>query len=103
MIEATTPTLTLTLPDEINLENVDELYVTFSQYDKTLTKTLGENVVLISHNIIAVTLTQEETLEFVAARSVSVQVNWIINRARIATSIGYILVTPNLIPEVIVI
>lgn len=101
MIEATTPTLTLTLPESVDLTIANELFVTFSQYETEITKTLGENVSLIAQNIIAVTLSQEETLVFVPNRSVSVQVNWIVGDARLATTIGKIIVTPNLIPEVI--
>lgn len=103
MIEATTPTLTLTLPNNIDLTDADEIYVTFSQFDVALTKTLGEKVVLVSPNVIAVTLTQEETLKFVADRIVDVQVNMMINDVRIATEIGHVLITQNLIPEVIAI
>lgn len=101
MIEATTPTLTLTLPESVDLTLANELLVTFSQYETQITKTLDDNVSLIAKNIIGVTLSQEETLKFVPNRIVSVQVNWIVGDARLATTIGKIIVTPNLIPEVI--
>lgn len=102
MIKATTPTITLTLPDNIDLTSADAIYVTFSQFDVTLTKTLGEDVELISPYVIAVTLTQEESLMFVATNyPVNVQVNWMVNGTRIATEIGQLILSPNLIPEVI--
>lgn len=102
MIQATTPTLTLTLPETIDLSTAQEVLVTFQQYETTLTKTLNDNVFLTSANVISVYLSQEETLMFIPNKIVNVQVNWIENSgARAATSIGQISMTSNLIPKVI--
>lgn len=102
MIQATTPTLTLTLPETIDLSTAKTVLVTFSQYNTTLTKSLGSDVWLSANNVISVYLSQEETLKFIPNKSASVQVNWITeNDVRVATSIGTINITSNLIPEVL--
>lgn len=71
MIRGTTPTLTFTLP--FTVENVNVLYLAFSQ-DNTiiLTKSLGD--MQIQDNIATITLTQEETLLFQQNVGVEMQV-----------------------------
>lgn len=102
MIRATTPTITLTLPDSVDLLTAKQVYVTFAQDEVVLTKTIETGVELIEFNVLAVYLSQEETLSFDSNKMVKVQVNWIdINNAREATRIKEIPVNPNLIPKVI--
>lgn len=75
MYKGTTPTFTLTLPEEIDLAYASNVYVTFSHGEGSskLTKT-GEDLV-IDRNVIDVFLTQAETLAF-AGSAVFLQVNW---------------------------
>lgn len=102
MIQATTPTLTLTLPETVDLSTAQTILVTFEQYDTELTKTLNDGVEIgATNNVLLVYLTQEETLLFVPNKAASVQVNWFDNGARIASEIGKVIITPNLIAEVI--
>lgn len=102
MIQATTPTLTLTIPNTFDLSTAQLVLVSFSQYETTLTKELGDSMWLMESNVIAVTLSQEETLMFIPRKQVEVQVNWITeNGARCATNRGALSFGKNLIPEVI--
>lgn len=102
MIEATTPTITLRLPEEVNLQNATRLYVTFKQQSIVITKSLGDGIELPEPNVIAVTLSQEETLRFVPKFMVDIQVNWMVGSSRFATKVKRTNVLENLMPEVIV-
>ena len=86
MHKGITPTITLTLPEDINLEYASNVYVTFQEYTSLIdapifagrepvkmTKT-GDDLV-INANTITVTLSQEETLSFKPG-AVQIQVNW---------------------------
>lgn len=73
MHKGITPTITLTLPEDINLEYASNVYVTFADAAGKMTKT-GDELV-ISANTITVTLSQEETLSFKPG-AVQIQVNW---------------------------
>lgn len=105
MINATTPTEVLYLPESIDLTAADEIYATFSQtaLGKTIavTKTIGEGAQLVDAHTISVDFTQAETLQFVPRFPVEVQVNWIVGTRRYGTDIGTVSVKKNLIPEVI--
>lgn len=71
MHQGITPTITLTLPETIDLTYANNVYVTFVCGNKKLQKTGSD--LAIDGNEIEVTLTQEETL---AMKTVYVQVNW---------------------------
>lgn len=106
MIQATTPTVILTLPNTVDLSTAQEVYVSFRQRsalaaNNVLTKTLGPSVWLADGHTINVYLTQTETLGFIPSRAIEVQVNWITNGTREATLIAYLNISNNLIPEVI--
>lgn len=74
MYKGITPTFTLTLPEDINLEYASNVYVTFTRDGAPkLTKT-GESLD-IQQNVVEVFLTQEETLAFEGG-AVLLQVNW---------------------------
>ena len=73
MYKGTTPTFTLTLPNDVDLTIADNIYVTFEKGKKELRKT-GADLVVTAH-IIEVYLTQEETLSFPSG-DVALQVNW---------------------------
>lgn len=73
MYKGTTPTFTLTLPDEVDLTIAQNVYVTFEKGDRELRKT-GTDLVVTEHQI-DVFLSQEETLSFPSG-DVALQVNW---------------------------
>lgn len=73
MYKGTTPTFTLTFPDDVDLTLANHVYVTFEKGNKELRKT-GTDLVVTEHQI-DVFLSQEETLSFPSG-DVSLQVNW---------------------------
>lgn len=111
MIQATTPTVVLTLPETVDLTTAREIYVSFRQrsaplspepYSSVLTKTLGADVWLTGTHIINVYLSQAETLAFEPCKAVEVQVNWITAGGdREATLIETIKIFDNIIDSVI--
>ncbi len=107
MIQATTPTVILTLPNTVDLTTAQEVYVSFRQRsalaaNNVLTKTLGPSVWLADGHTINVYLTQTETLGFIPSRAIEVQVNWITAGGdREATLIATMGIADNIINEVI--
>lgn len=99
----TTPTLPMTVPVDLTGANV---YVTIKQGQRKLQKT-GSDVVSVydsesGKTELSVSLTQEETGQFLAEKKAFVQVNWIFSDGtRDATNIKQIDVSENLITEVI--
>lgn len=73
MYKGTTPTFTLTFPDDVDLTLANHVYVTFEKGNKELRKT-GTDLVVTEHQI-DVFLSQEETLSFPSG-DVALQVNW---------------------------
>lgn len=73
MHKGMTPTITLTLPETVNLEQADNVYVTFTCGKGKLTKTGGD--LIIDENVVNVYLTQTDTLSFTGG-TVHIQVNW---------------------------
>lgn len=73
MRRGSTPTLVLTV-DEVDLTQMKNLSVTFSQIGKTLKKYKGDEALVIEPHSISVTLTQEETLSFKSSYPVEVQI-----------------------------
>jgi hypothetical protein len=73
MHKGITPTITLTLPDDIDLTFAQNVYVTLAdpKTDKKWTKT-GQDLT-IDQNVIQLSLEQQETL---AMQCVAIQVNW---------------------------
>lgn len=72
MRKGITPTITLTLPDGIDLGTANNVYVTIAnKRGKKLTKTGAD--LDIDENVVKVTLTQEETLGLSQAY---IEVNW---------------------------
>lgn len=98
MYKGITPTITLTLPNSVDLTNADEVFVTFaSKCGHTLTKEKTE--LTVSAYTINVFLTQEETLEFPTGVAL-VQVNWTYDdngtTKRACSTIGKLTFTDNL-------
>jgi hypothetical protein len=74
LYEGTTPTLTFTFPDTVDLSDARNVYITFSDsYEKMLFTKTGDALV-IDVNKAGVFLDQEETLSF--PKDVVIQVNW---------------------------
>lgn len=104
VMKGTTPTFTLTLPEDIDLNAADNVYVTLSYMNsgrEIFTKE-SEDLV-IDGNVIDVFLTQEETLSFPSAAML--QVNWTYNDAgvnkRASSEIVSIDFTNNLLSRVV--
>lgn len=99
----TTPALPMTVP--VDLTGAD-IYVTIKQGQRKLQKT-GSDVISVydsesGKTTLAMTLTQEETGQFLSEKKAYVQVNWIFaDGTRDATNIKQIDVSENLIAEVI--
>lgn len=96
----TTPTFTLTFTEEeLDLTQATNVYVTFEQGKKSLTKT-GDDLV-VSAKQIEVYLDQSETLQF-GMGLVKIQANWTMTGGRRASSnvVGYHL-TEQLLEEVV--
>lgn len=100
MIRATTPTFSLKIRDEsVDLTQALNVYATFTQLSKVITKT-GEDIV-VSPQQVDVYLSQEETLKFTEG-DVEVQINYTYaNGTRAASKIAYIKVEKNLIGRVL--
>ena len=97
----TTPTFRLTLKDSsIDLGLASNVYVTFRQARKILTKT-GDDLE-IDRNIVRVYLTQMETLGFSESIQTEVQINWVYaDGSRGATTVARVTFGEQLIPEVL--
>ena len=97
---ATTPTFTLTFTEEeLDLTQAANVYVTFEQGKKSLTKT-GDDLTISSKQS-EVYLNQSETLQF-GVGLVKIQANWTLAGGRRASSnvVGYHL-TEQLLEEVV--
>lgn len=95
----TTPTYTLHIPG-VDLTAYD-LYVTFRQYDTVVTKTDVTATYADDETQILVSLTQEDTAQFMDRPGVYVQVNWLNGSIRKATNIAELPPLKNLLEEVL--
>ena len=99
MVQATTPTFTLTLPNSVNLEEAQSVYFTFMQNGLTITKT-GEDLT-IDHNEVEVYFSQADTVQMTVGQA-RLQLNWVYNGGeRACSNIVTIEVTKNLLNEVL--
>lgn len=101
MIRATTPTFELKITDNsVDLTQASNVYATFNQLNRTLTKT-GEALTIQARQV-DVYFTQEESLGFTAG-TIEIQLNWTYaDGTRAATNIVKVYVTDNLLAEVLV-
>ena len=76
MFRGITPTITITLPESVDLDSANNVYVTFQGKDKKITKT--GNDIAVEDNVVSVYLDQSETLSFTPG-AVFLQVNWTYN------------------------
>lgn len=73
--KGTTPTYTLTLPEEIDLSQASNVYVTFAKSNYAVIVQKDSDELEIVGNVVNVFLTQEETLRFPLGE-VYLQLNW---------------------------
>lgn len=77
MIIGTTPTFTLKLKRtyDVDLNTVQNIYVTLKQGTTILTKS-GLDVNVVDSKTVEVTLTQQESLNFSLDKKIELQLNW---------------------------
>ena len=99
MVQATTPTLVLTLPSDIDLSEAANVYVTIKQVGTVITK--KGNAITIDGNKAYVPLTQAETVRFLGGNA-AIQINWTYaDGTRAASKIVSVPVDGNLLQEVL--
>ena len=99
MVQATTPTFVLTLPQDVDLSEARNVYFTATQSRIILTKT-GEDLT-IDRNVVSVYLTQAETLMFSVGK-IELQLNWTYpNGERACTNVVSVDVDKNLLKKVV--
>lgn len=101
MIRGTTPTFELKIADEtVDLTEAYNVYATFSQCGKSLTKT-GDDIEVTARQV-DVYFTQAESLMF-APGAIEIQLNWTYaNGSRAATRKIKAIIEDNLLGEVLV-
>ena len=99
MVQATTPTFVLTLPETVDLTEPSHFYFTLMQGNVRIEKT-GPDLV-IDGQTISVYLNQAETLTLTPGM-VKLQLNWTYaNGSRACSNIVSVNVTENLLKEVV--
>lgn len=100
MIQGTTPTFTLTLPETIDLSEAEHVIFTIEQLGHAVSK--NENEMTINAHEVAISLGQEDTLYFDDAFEAMIQLNWTYeDGTRAATKVKTIKVDKNLYKGVI--
>lgn len=100
MVQATTPTFILTLPNTVDLTIVQSMYFTLEQKSRRLTKS-GDDLQIDGQDVI-VALSQAETLAF-GLGSARLQLNWTYDDgSRACSNIVEIEVDENLLKRVVV-
>lgn len=64
MYQYTTPTVTITIPTDYDVDNITDLLITLEKGDITLTKGMNDVTFDSTNNAIVLTLTQEDTGSF---------------------------------------
>lgn len=99
MVQATTPTFILTLPNTVDLTLVDSLWFSLKQGSTIINKT-GESLV-IEGQTVSVYLTQAETMQFYSGMA-RLQLNLVYpDGSRACSNIVPVEVGENLIKEVL--
>lgn len=99
MVQATTPTFVLTLPNTVDLTQIENMYFSLRQNTTEIKKT-GEDLV-IDGQTVSVYLSQAETLPILSGTA-SIQLNWTYaNGARACSNIVSVNVSGNLLQEVV--
>lgn len=95
MVQATTPTFVLTLPDEVDLSQANNIYFTLRQNGIQINKTGGQ--IVVDGQNVSVYLSQSETISLQVGLA-QLQLNWTYaNGARACSNIVSIPVTENLL------
>ena len=86
MIRGTTPTITLVLPEDVDVSGASSAYLSFGQ--------LGEEVfsiplarLTLDDNTASATLSQTETLQLTANQQTAIQLRWVDSGVAYATRI----------------
>lgn len=99
MVQATTPTFVLTLPNDVDLTEPNHFFFTAQQGNTVIQKS-DEDLVIDGHTV-SVYLTQEDTIKFLSG-NIRIQLNWTYDDgSRAASEIATVRVTENLLKEVI--
>ena len=99
MVQATTPTFILTLPQNIDLGEAAHVYFTLKQNDTEIEKSDAD--LAIDENEVSVYLSQAETLMLSVGRA-RIQLNWTYaNGARACSTVAIVEVTENLLKAVV--
>lgn len=78
MYKGITPTFTFIFPENVDLSQASNVYVTFADNRRsTILRKVGEDL-LVDGNEVSVYLTQEETLSF-PTEPIKIQINWTYN------------------------
>ncbi|MBQ2452333.1 MAG: hypothetical protein II276_02615 [Bacteroidales bacterium] len=99
MVQATTPTFVLTLPNDVDPSDFANIYFTLRQKNVLIEKT-GTDLT-IDGQTVSVYLSQAETLQLVSGAA-QIQLNWTYaNGSRACSNIVSVQVTENLLKEVV--
>lgn len=99
MIQATTPTFILTLPDTVDLTVIEHMYFSLEQGAIELLKT--DDDLAIDGQTVSVYLTQADTAQFNTGKAL-IQLNWTYaDGSRACSNIVTVNVGLNLIKEVV--
>lgn len=99
MVQATTPTFILTLPDTVDLSQAANIYFSLRQNGVHIEKT-GEDLT-VDGQTVSVYLSQAETIQLISGTA-QIQLNWTYaNGARACSNIVSVQVTENLLKEVV--
>lgn len=99
MVQATTPTFILTLPDTVDLSLAANIYFSLKQGKVEIQK--ENDALVVDGQTVSVYLTQAETLQL-SAGSAQIQLNWTyVDGSRACTNVATVQVTSNLLKKVV--
>ena len=99
MVQATTPTFILTLPDTVDLSQAANIYFSLRQKNVNIEKSNDD--LTVDGQTVSVYLSQAETLQLVSGAA-QIQLNWTYaNGSRACSNIVSVQVTENLLKEVV--
>lgn len=79
IVRGTTPEIICTIPEEIELTNAKEIWVSIGQSGKVINKTLSNNDVIINEHTLLLRLTQEETLSLSSFIDANIDIRILLN------------------------
>lgn len=99
MVQATTPTFILTLPDTVDLSQAANIYFSLRQKNVIIEKSNDD--LTVDGQTVSVYLEQAETLQLVSGAA-QIQLNWTYaNGSRACSNIVSVQVSENLLKEVV--